>query len=63
MKNKINYLKQTFTKLVKDESGQNTTEYILLLVVVVAIAVVFKDQLKSLIESKISEVGGEIGKF
>lgn len=58
---------KTFTnlmkKLWKDESGQGATEYILLLVIVVAIALLFRNKIQEIVSSKISEVGGAIGQF
>lgn len=56
-------IKNTFKKLIMDESGQGATEYILLLVVVVAIAMIFRDRIKDIVTSKIGEVGGAIGTF
>ncbi len=50
-------------RMIKDESGQGATEYILLLVVVVAIAMLFKNQISTIVSSKISELGGAIGSF
>lgn len=47
-------------KLLKNQSGQGATEYILLLVVVVALVVMFKDQIKSTVSSKISELQSSI---
>ena len=45
MKKKINFLKKKALELIQDESGQGTTEYILMLVAAVAVALVFKSQL------------------
>jgi hypothetical protein len=56
-------LANTIKKLWKDESAQGATEYILLLVIVVAIAMLFKDRIKSIVSSKIEEVGSGIGSF
>lgn len=50
-------------KLFKNQSGQGATEYILLLVVVVALVVMFKDQIKSTLESKIGTLKDSIGSF
>lgn len=49
--------------LWKDESAQGMTEYILLLVVIVAIVVIFKDKIKSALGSKLEELGGSILNF
>ncbi|WP_374029508.1 Flp1 family type IVb pilin [Bdellovibrio bacteriovorus] len=48
-------------KLLKNKSGQGATEYILLLVVVVALVLMFKDQIKTTVSGKISELQGMIG--
>ena len=56
-------IKQLFNKLIKDESGQGATEYILLLVVVVAIAMLFRNQIKSIVGEKISQLSQDIGGF
>jgi len=56
-------LVQTFKRIIKDESGQGATEYILLLVVVVAIAIMFKDQIMGFVKAKITQVGSDIGNF
>ena len=50
-------------RVIEDESGQGATEYILLLVVVVAIAMIFKNQISTIVSQKIGEVGGAIGQF
>ena len=56
-------VKNFFKQLWKDESAQGATEYILLLVVVVGLAMVFKDRIKSLIGSKLDQLGSSIGSF
>lgn len=56
-------LKNTIKNLIQDESGQGATEYILLLVVVVAIAMLFRKQIQEIVSSKINEVGSAIGGF
>lgn len=48
-------------KLLKNQSGQGATEYILLLVVVVALVLMFKNQIKETVSNKISELNGMIG--
>lgn len=48
-------------KLLKNQSGQGATEYILLLVVVVALVLMFKNQIKETVSSKISDLQGMIG--
>lgn len=49
-----------FRKLLKNESGQGATEYILLLVVVVALVVMFKERIKETVSSKIESLSGSI---
>ena len=53
----------TLKSLWKDESAQGATEYILLLVVVVGIAMVFGPQIKSIVTEKMSELKDSIGSF
>lgn len=53
---------KNFSKnLLKNQAGQGATEYILLLVVVVALVIMFKSQIKETVSSKISELQGMIG--
>lgn len=47
----------------KDESGQGAVEYILLLVVVVAVAMMFRDKIKEVVSEKLTELGSAIGGF
>ncbi len=56
-------MKKFFKKLWNDESGQGMTEYILLLVVIVAIALLFGDQIKTAVTAKIGELSEGIGGF
>lgn len=50
-------------KLWNDESGQGATEYILLLVVVVGLAMVFKSKIMEMVNGKLGELGTNIGGF
>lgn len=59
----MNSIKRTLKNLWKDESGQGATEYILMLVIVVAVAMVFKDKIMDIIGSKLGDIGGKIGSF
>jgi Flp pilus assembly pilin Flp len=52
-----------FNNLWKDESGQGATEYILLLVVVVAIGLIFKDRIKGLVGERLEELAKGMGAF
>lgn len=56
----LNQIKSTAKKLWNDESAQGATEYILLLVVVIGMVLAFKDQIKSVITGKVSEISGKI---
>lgn len=49
--------------LWKDESGQGATEYILLLVVVVALAMMFRGRITEALSGKLTELSGAIGGF
>ena len=55
--------KKHFKRFLQDESGQGTTEYILILVGVVALAVAFKDQIVSIVKEKTGKVGADIMGF
>lgn len=63
MKNTLNKIKNTVKSLWKDESAQGMTEYILLVVVVLAIALIFKDKIKEAVTNKLNEVQGNMGGF
>ena len=49
--------------LWKDESAQGATEYILLLVVVVTLAFIFRGKIEEAVRNKMGEVGEGIGSF
>lgn len=49
--------------LWKDESGQGATEYILLLVVVVALALMFRKSITQTLSDKVGELSSAIGGF
>lgn len=67
MKNKISKLcqnsREIFAKIINDESGQGLTEYIFLVVVVVAIAMAFRTQITEAIKSKLDSVSSDISSF
>jgi Flp pilus assembly pilin Flp len=48
---------------VREEEGQSTTEYILILAVVVMIAMKFKDQVGKLIGTRIDKLQGDLSQF
>lgn len=56
-------LKSFSKKTLKSQSGQGATEYILLLVVVVALVLMFKTQIKSALDGKLSELNSSISGF
>ena len=49
--------------LMRDESGQGTVEYILILVGVVALAFAFKDQIIGIAKEKMGQLGSNIQSF
>ncbi|MCB0348221.1 MAG: hypothetical protein KDD37_05265 [Bdellovibrionales bacterium] len=56
-------MKNFFKKLVKDESAQGATEYILLLVAVVAMVVIFKEQIKQQVDGLVGKLSSQIEGF
>ena len=56
-------MKNFIKSLWKDESAQGATEYIMLLVVVVGLALMFKDKIKGQVADLITKVGDGLGKF
>lgn len=50
-------------KLISNQAGQGATEYILLLVVVVALVVLFKSQIQGAVSGKLSELQSQIQDF
>ena len=54
MKNIINQTKEIWN----DESAQGATEYILVLVAVVTVALIFKDKIKGFVTGKLDDVQG-----
>ena len=50
-------------KLWNDEAGQGATEYILMLVIVVAVAFLFKGKIMEIVGNKLTELAGQIGSF
>lgn len=56
-------MKKALKTLWNDESAQGATEYILMLVIVVGIAMLFKDRIKGIIEGKVGELGSSIESF
>jgi Flp pilus assembly pilin Flp len=60
MKNITNKIKSTFTRFVKDESGQGSAEYILLIALVVAVIMMFGPRIKTAIEGKTGQLESQI---
>jgi Flp pilus assembly pilin Flp len=53
-------LKQNWTRFLRDEEGQSTTEYILILSVVVMIAMKFKQTFSSRLNGIVGKLGDNI---
>ena len=60
MKKVFHYLKKT---LIEDASGQGTAEYVLLLVGIIAVGFIFKDQITSIVSEKLGQIQGDIMGF
>lgn len=56
-------IKKSLINLWKDESGQGTAEYVLILVGVLAVAMIFKDRIKDIVGSKMNDLKTKIGGF
>ena len=56
-------LKEVAKKIWNDESGQGATEYILILVAIVALATTFSGQIKTAVGEKITALADMIGGF
>lgn len=52
--------KKRVIKRLKNSSGQGATEYILLLVIVVGLALVFGGRIKGIITGKLNQLGSNI---
>lgn len=49
--------------LWNDEDGQGMAEYVLLIVVVLSVAFIFKDKIKGMVDKKLGEVQGSMDSF
>lgn len=49
-----------FKKLWRNESGQGATEYILLLVVIVGLVMLFKNDISRIVKDKVQSLGADI---
>ncbi len=56
-------IKKHIIDLLKDESGQGTTEYILILVAVVVLALAFKTPMQTKINEMMTNLSGKITTF
>ena len=56
-------LKSTALKLWRDESGQGTAEYVLILVGIVALGFLFKNQIVQVVKGKMMDIGKDIKGF
>lgn len=56
-------MKNFIKSLWKDESAQGATEYIMLLVVVVGLALVFKEKISTQVNSLINELSAKLDVF
>lgn len=59
----MNKLKQFAINLWNDEEGQGMAEYVLLIVVVLTVAFMFKDRIKQMVGDKLGEVESSMGSF
>lgn len=53
-------MRNFFKNLAKDEAGQSTTEYILILAVVVMVAMKFKDKFGTLLGNSVDTLGNKV---
>ena len=56
-------LRVFLSNFLKEEDAQGATEYILLLVAVIAVLVLFKDKIMEMVKGKIGTIESEMGKF
>lgn len=56
-------MKGLFGRFWQEEEAQGTTEYILIVLVVVALAFAFRKQIETAVQGKIEELSGKIGEF
>ncbi len=56
-------LKKHCMDFLLDEEGQSTTEYILILAVVVMIAMKFKEKVGALVQGRIENISGQLNEF
>lgn len=56
-------IKNFAQRLWNDESGQGMAEYVLLIVVVVGVAFVFRRHIKEMVDTKLQDVGAQFKGF
>ena len=56
-------LKNFIKDFTRNEDAQGATEYILLLVAVVAVLVIFREKIMSLLKGKLNVLEGQMGQF
>lgn len=56
----MNKLRTWARNFAKDESGQGTAEYVLLLVIIVGVIFIFKDRIKGWLTGTMDNIGGKI---
>jgi Flp pilus assembly pilin Flp len=56
-------MKNVMKNLWNDESGQGATEYILLLVVIVGLAMMFRTKLTAMVSEKLSDLSSSMSSF
>lgn len=56
-------LKNKAAAIWKDESAQGATEYILILVAVVVVAMLFKNKITEFVNERLTNIGQGMGKF
>lgn len=58
-----NHFRNFSKKLIKNKRGQGATEYILLLVVVVAVVLMFKGKIMEAVQAKMGELNTAMGRI
>lgn len=59
----MKFVTKTLNSIWKDEEAQGTAEYVLMIVVAVSLAFIFKDKIIGLMRSKTDELSSEMGSF
>jgi len=68
MKNKektkgLKRIKEGVKKFLSDESGQGMTEYVFILLIIIAVLVTFRTQIQEAFQGKIGDLTSQIGNF